>query len=134
MIQDYDYFDGPPQSDPSKNELTRSRSTTQNTLQLNLEFKETDEEVKSNTFVQQIPLNQKLLSQDLNNLLQPKVNSFLSQKRLGDLVRQSIKHSKTLYPTTLVSSLKKLHTGPITLLKVSGDYLSIVTSGSDKVL
>lgn len=67
-------------------------------------------------------------------MMHPKINSFLSQKRLGDLVRQSIKHSKTLYPTSLVSSLKKLHSGPITLLKVSGDYLSIVTSGQDKVL
>jgi len=34
MIQDYDYFDGPAQSDSNKNnELTRSRSTHQNTMQ-----------------------------------------------------------------------------------------------------
>jgi WD40 repeat protein len=95
---------------------------------------ESVEETKNSTFIERIPLSQRLLTEDINIYQQPNINSFLTQKRLGDLVRQSIKHSKTLYPTTLVSSLKKLHTGPITLLKVSGDYQSIVTSGQDKVL
>ena len=103
-------------------------------MQQNLDFAETVEEPKNRTFIERIPLSQRLLSEDINTQQQPNINSFLTQKRLGDLVRQSIKHSKTLYPTTLVSSLKKLHTGPITLLKVSGDYQSIVTSGQDKVL
>jgi len=85
---------------------------------------------KQNTFVEKIPLSQKLVSPDQSTKRESKpiVNPFLGQKRLGELVRQSIKHSKTLYPTTLVSFLKKHHNGPISLLKVSGDYQSIITS------
>lgn len=117
IIQDYDYF-------ANTIELERSKSTGSTLKSLvgnNIEYKD-DKGGGSNT----LPVSSRLASIDISQ-----VNSriFLSQKKLGDLVRQSIKHSKTLYPTSLVSTIEKLHTGPITQMKVSGDYLSIVTSG-----